>query len=73
MALPTVTLAEIYAAQGHRDRAVDTLEGVLVREPEHAAARTLLAQLEDASYPVPPAAHAPGAGRDIAPRLARAG
>jgi hypothetical protein len=54
VALPTVTLAEIYAAQGHRERAVDTLEGVLAREPDHAAARALLAQLEDESYPVPP-------------------
>jgi hypothetical protein len=53
-ALPTVTLAEIYAAQGHRDRAIDTLEGVLTREPDHAAARALLAQLEDTSYPMPP-------------------
>ncbi|HEY4014612.1 MAG TPA: DUF4912 domain-containing protein [Polyangiaceae bacterium] len=54
IALPTVTLAEIYAAQGHRERAVDTLESVLAREPDHAAARALLAQLEDADYPVPP-------------------
>jgi hypothetical protein len=53
-ALPTVTLAEIYAAQGHRDRAIDTLQGVLSREPDHGAARALLAQLEDATYPVPP-------------------
>jgi hypothetical protein len=53
-ALPTVTLAEIYAAQGHRKRAIQTLEGVLSREADHAAARALLAQLEDASYPVPP-------------------
>src|SRR5579883_1333926 len=52
-ALPTVTLAEIYAAQGHRDRAIETLEGVLSREPDHVAARTLLQQLEDASYPLP--------------------
>lgn len=52
-ALPTVTLAEIYAAQGHRERAVETLEGVLAREPDHAAARALLAQLRDASYPLP--------------------
>jgi hypothetical protein len=52
-ALPTVTLAEIYAAQGHRDRAVETLEGVLAREPDHAAARALLAQLLDSSYPLP--------------------
>jgi hypothetical protein len=53
-ALPTVTLAEIYASQGHRDRAVETLRGVLAREAEHAAARALLTQLEDVSYPVPP-------------------
>jgi hypothetical protein len=52
-ALPTVTLAEIYAAQGHRDRAIETLEGVLSREPDHGVARTLLGQLHDASYPVP--------------------
>lgn len=56
-ALPTVTLAEIYAAQGHRPRAIETLERVLAREPEHAPARTLLAQLVDVSYPT------------IAPRL----
>jgi hypothetical protein len=54
MALPTVTLAEIYAAQGHRDRAIETLQRVLARESDHAAARALLAQLEDATYPVPP-------------------
>lgn len=53
-ALPTVTLAEIYAAQGHRERAVETLEGVLAREPDHGVARSLLGQLRDASYPVPP-------------------
>ena len=54
--LPTVTLAEIYAAQGHRDRAVDTLNNVLEREPEHAAARKLIERLQDASYegPTPP-------------------
>jgi len=52
-ALPTVTLAEIYAAQGHRDRAIETLEGVLVRESDHAAARALLAQLRDETYSVP--------------------
>ncbi len=52
-ALPTVTLAEIYAAQGHRDRAIETLEGVLSREPDHGAARALVAQLRDTSFPVP--------------------
>ncbi len=54
--LPTVTLAEIYAAQGHRDRAVETLKDVLQREPEHAVARKLIDRLQDASYagPQPP-------------------
>src|SRR5271166_595063 len=40
-ALPTVTLAEIYAAQGHRERAIETLDRVLTREPDHAAASAL--------------------------------
>jgi hypothetical protein len=53
-AVPTVTLAEIYAAQGHRDRAIETLEGVLTAEPEHTVARTLLARLEDTTHPIPP-------------------
>jgi hypothetical protein len=53
-ALPTVTHAEIYAAQGHRDRAIHTLEGVLAREPEHAVASALLAQLRDSKFPIPP-------------------
>jgi hypothetical protein len=53
-AMPTVTLAEIYAAQGHRARAVDTLRLVLAREPEHAAARALLERLEDDGYVAPP-------------------
>ncbi len=52
-ALPTVTLAEIYATQGHRDRAVETLRRVLEREPDHGAARALLAQLEDTAYVAP--------------------
>ena len=58
-ALPTVTLAQIYAAQGHRERAVDTLNKVLVREPEHAVAASLLDKLRDRNYPVPPAALPP--------------
>lgn len=37
----TVTLAEIYAAQGHFDRALNMIEEVLQREPEHEAARAL--------------------------------
>jgi hypothetical protein len=51
--LPTVTLAEIYAAQGHRDRAVETLKDVLEHEPDHAAARKLIERLEDSSYEPP--------------------
>ena len=58
-AMPTVTLAEIYAAQGHDKRAIETLRRVLEREPDHAAAQTLLARLEDEAYialapPLPP-------------------
>ncbi len=52
--VPTVTLAEIYAAQGHPKRAIETLERVLEREPDHAPARTLLAKLTDSSYVPPP-------------------
>jgi hypothetical protein len=47
--LPTLTLAEIYAAQGYRARAIDTLQGVLLVEPDHAAAQSLLAKLREAS------------------------
>jgi hypothetical protein len=39
--LPTVTLAEIYAAQGHLERAIATLDEVLAREPGHKEAQTL--------------------------------
>ncbi len=52
--VPTVTLAEIYAAQGHTARAVETLRSVLAREPEHAAAQILLARLTDTAYAPPP-------------------
>jgi hypothetical protein len=53
-AMPTVTLAEIYAAQGHHKRAIETLRRVLEREPEHVAAQLLLARLEDDRYVAPP-------------------
>ncbi|WP_146649120.1 tetratricopeptide repeat protein [Labilithrix luteola] len=55
-ALPTLTLAEIYAAQGHKQRAIETLRRVLEREPEHGSAQALLASLEDVAYvaPAPP-------------------
>jgi hypothetical protein len=41
----TVTLAEIYATQGHIDRALNMLDEVLAREPEHAAAHALRERL----------------------------
>jgi len=50
--LPTVTLAEIYAAQGYYAKAVTVLDEVLARESNHADARTLrerfFAELSDA-------------------------
>jgi hypothetical protein len=42
----TVTLARIYAAQGHLDRAIGTLDEVLKSDPDHELARDLRAQLE---------------------------
>ena len=41
----TVTLAEIYAAQGHLPRAIKLLDEVLLREPYHAAAEALRSTL----------------------------
>lgn len=49
-AVPTVTLAEIYAAQGHKQRAIETLKRVLEAEPEHGAARALLEKLQASDY-----------------------
>ncbi|MSP24397.1 MAG: DUF4912 domain-containing protein [Myxococcales bacterium] len=43
--LPTVTLAEIYAAQGHVAKAVTILDQVLVREPRHELAAQLRERL----------------------------
>jgi hypothetical protein len=41
--LPTVTLAEIYAAQGHLERALQVLDEVLAKTPDHADAQRLRA------------------------------
>jgi hypothetical protein len=41
----TVTLAEIYAAQGHAERAVRMLDDVLEKEPDHEPARRLRERL----------------------------
>ncbi len=39
--IATVTLAEIYSAQGHRARAMHVLDELLVQEPDHRGARDL--------------------------------
>lgn len=44
-AVPTVTLAEIYASQGHIERAAETLSRVLTLEPDHALAKSLMQKL----------------------------
>jgi hypothetical protein len=43
----TVTLAEIYATQGHVERALNMLDEVLEKEPEHPAARALRERLRE--------------------------
>lgn len=45
--IATVTLAQIYAAQGHTDRAVATLEEVLAAEPDHPVALRLREELRN--------------------------
>lgn len=43
--IATVTLAEIYASQGHVERAIQLLDEVLDQEPEHDAARAVRERL----------------------------
>jgi hypothetical protein len=49
--LATVTLAEIYASQGHKARAKAVLDEVISADPEHDAARTLRDSIGDAEPP----------------------
>lgn len=65
-AVPTVTLAEIYAAQGHTSRALDTVRTVLARDPQNAAARALAARLESEAYEAPAPVLAPEEEREEA-------
>jgi len=44
---PDLTLARLDLAEGHLDSAMQQINGVLVRNPDNLAARTLLAGLED--------------------------
>jgi tetratricopeptide (TPR) repeat protein len=55
----TKTLAEIYLAQGYRDKALHVLRQILARHPERADVRTRLAELE--SEPAQPEPVAPPA------------
>ncbi len=55
----TVTLAEIYAAQGHLARAVKLLDEVLAGEPDHEAARELRERLTVEAEPQPEAVSEP--------------
>jgi hypothetical protein len=51
----TVTLAEIYATQGHLERALRMLDEVLAKEPDHDPARALRTRLANATdLPVAP-------------------
>ena len=56
--LPTVTLAEIYAAQGHLERAITTLDEVLLKDPNHQEAAALrerfVAQVQKTKPSSPP-------------------
>lgn len=47
----TVTLAEIYAAQGHVQKALDLLDEVLAKEPDHEAARRARERWSQQDYP----------------------
>jgi hypothetical protein len=68
--LPTVTLAEIYAAQGHLERAIATLDEVLAREPNHEEAKTLRDRFADqlARRSRPPKAPASDADEGAKPK-----
>ncbi len=71
--LPTVTLAEIYAAQGHLERALTTLEEVIAREPEHPEAARLHARFSEQLLRVKPSVPPPAIEirpEPIAPPLA---
>lgn len=63
----TLTLAEIYAAQGHTSRAIGVLDEVLARQPDHTEARALRDKLAGTTAP----AEAAGRKATAAPRAGR--
>ena len=71
-ALPTVTLAEIYLAQGHRERALETLRAVRVRAPADEQARSLYDRLQTGEVHVPAPKLKPESADDVvgAPQVA---
>jgi uncharacterized protein DUF4912 len=64
----TVTLAEIYAAQGHLERALGVLDELLTSEPDHAQARALSQRLRTGP-PLTPAAADPRPEPDLVGEL----
>jgi hypothetical protein len=63
----TVTLAEIYAAQGHVRRALSMLGEVLTREPDHHVARKLKERLAKDAPPEPERVADPAPDSDESP------
>jgi hypothetical protein len=53
MPLATMTLAEIYLAQGYQDRSLTVLTEVLRREPGHQAALELQRRIRTGQIPIP--------------------
>ncbi len=68
----TVTLAEIYAAQGHVRRALAMLDEVIAKEPDHKVARTLRDRLAGSAKSAPPDP-APDRDEDVEPPEAASG
>lgn len=57
--LATITLAEIYAKQGHKRRALAVLDQILAHDPDQAGARGLRDALTAAPEPPPSIPHEP--------------
>lgn len=57
-ALASPTLAELYHEQGATDRAIETYQEVLRREPDNAKARLRLAELQKSAQAAPPSRRA---------------
>jgi len=66
----TVTLAEIYVAQGHTDRALAVLSEVLASEPDHKAALSLRDRLEGRAETSSPGTPFPATGQGNTERSA---